>query len=209
MNAILKIALAVLPVILMTGCGAKPSPPKISKTDLNEAAPATGQADVSAPAIATTKPGQTTVPITGAFGWTLGAKKPVSMPDNSVGMSDNIPVTNAPPFKEVQLSWLKDGTIYQIITWVDLNHLATVERALNDKYGPPGERALNSEEIEAKYISRVSIWTNAGCTIELSVGGGGGDESSLSYCDKALENKRFDEAMDENERRAKNLAPKL
>jgi hypothetical protein len=45
--------------------------------------------------------------------------------------------------------------------------------------------------------------------VELEVQGGGGDESSLSYCNKALNDKWFQEAADENARRAKNLAPKL
>jgi hypothetical protein len=213
-NGKLKIALGLGLVILMPGCGAKSSPAKTQNTESKAAEPATNQA--AAPEAEKPKPGQTTVPITGAFGWTLGAKKPLSIPDNPIGMSDNVPVTNVPPFKEVKLFWLKDGTIYEIITWVDLYHFADVERALNDKYGPPADlrtpaefKAWGVPFLDDLAKGRVLLWTNAGCTVELEVQGGGGDESSLSYCNKALNDKWFQEAADENARRAKNLAPKL
>jgi hypothetical protein len=217
MNIKFKIAIALLPVILMASCGRKSSPAKLHNTESKATEPLVGQSDVSAPAPAKMNSGQTTVPITGALGWTLGAKKPISMSDNSIGMSDYIPVTNTPPFTQVQLSWLKDGTIYEIITWVNLNRFADVERALNDKYGPPADLRTQSEfkawavSVSAleDYNGRVLIWTNAGCTVELILNGGGGDESSLTYCNKALEQKWFDAAADENQRRARSLAPKL
>ncbi len=130
-------------------------------------------------------------------------------------MSEYIPVTNVPPFKELTLWWLKDGTIYQIITWVAFNQFTDAERALNDKYGPPADLRTSSEfkawgvSVADDYKGRVLLWTNADCTVELQVGGGGGDESSLTYCNKSLQQKWFEEAADENARRAKNLAPKL
>ncbi len=154
------------------------------------------------------------MPITGAFGWTLGAKAPSGIL-NDVGMSPYIPVTNAPPFKDVQLIGLKDGTIYQITTWVNLTGFADVESALNEKYGPPADLHKQSEfkawGVAAldDYKGRVLMWTNAGCTIELMLDGGGDGLSSLTYYSKLLDEKSFDEASEENARRAKNLAPKL
>jgi len=83
MNIKFKIAIVLLPVILMTGCGRKSSPATVHDTESTAAEPLAGQSGVSAPAPAKMKPGQTTVPITGALGWTLGGKRPVGMPESS------------------------------------------------------------------------------------------------------------------------------
>jgi hypothetical protein len=210
----LKIALGLMSVILVTGCGAKSSPAKIREPESIAGGHVPSQTDVSAPSAATSEPGLTTVRITGAFGWTLGDKKPLNMPDDSNGMSD-VPVTNAPPFKEVRLNGLKDGTIYEIVTWVDLNHFADVEGALNDKYGPPADLRTPAEfrawgvSVLDDYKGRVLIWTNTGCTVTVIVDANGNDESTLTYCNKFLADKWFEEAGADNQRRAKSLSPKL
>ena len=213
----LRISLALLPVILVTGCGAKSSPAKIQNTESTSIRPVPSHADVSAPVLAKIQLGQTTVPITGALGWVLGVKKPISMLDDPSGMSD-VPVTNAPPFTEARLLTLKDGTIYEIVTWVDLFHFPDVERALNDKYGPPADLRTTSdfkawgvsEAVLDDFKGRVLLWTNSGCTVELLVDQRNGNtESTLSYCNKPLQDRSFQETADENAGRASKLAPKL
>jgi len=83
-------------------------------------------------------------PIIGAFGWRLGDKAPNTL--NFRRTSDgpllaSLNTSQYPPFKEIVISTLDDGTIYQIIatTYGDemiMNYLE-IEKTLTLRYGNP------------------------------------------------------------------------
>lgn len=154
-------------------------------------------------------PGQTTVPITGAFGWVLGRKIPPErvnefriVLDYQYGVlldNDNV---STPPFKGVTVVGLKDGTIFEISADAASDEKQKVEAALEDKYGPG---VLNRW-----YTGFVVSWTNADCVIlEETWTNVDNYHISLRYRNETLYHQWIAARDASDKRAAGSLAPKL
>jgi len=100
--------------------------------------------DVPAPQTNAVAPKSNFQPITGAFGWTLGDKAPTTLglkrtSDGALMASQR--TSEYPPFKDIVLCALDDGTIYQIFATTSGDGMITdyleIEKTLKLRYGNP------------------------------------------------------------------------
>lgn len=141
-------------------------------------------------------PAQAKIPITGAFGFTLGEKLPEEY-ELKNGYS-YVDLTNAPPFASVQVACLSDRTIYTIIGH-GYSNLTEVVQALELKYGPGSFDYDKNHEYHR--------WTNSNCSLEADEFQQNSIE--VKYINNALQDKSFDEDHKASHDVATNLAPKL
>jgi predicted RNA-binding Zn-ribbon protein involved in translation (DUF1610 family) len=148
-------------------------------------------------------PRQTSVPITGAFGFTLGQKLPEEYQiKEAYGNTAFVDITNTPPFTSVQLACLSDRTIYTIIGHGCLNGTEVVQ-ALELKYGHDSfDYTTNSEH---------HSWTNGDCRLDATQNDYGkiGKLVEVRYTSRTLQQRSFDEDNKASHDVATNLAPKL
>jgi hypothetical protein len=182
---------------LACGCGPKAKPAQTPIPASVSSAPAPSNA---APVVTTLQPGRTTLPITGAFGWTLGNKIPVRLqhrrPDVTPGtFFADAANTNTPPFVNIGVDGLNDGTIYQIHAEVAGMQGDVVKAALEAKYGP--------ETIGKDGEGLFELWTNGDAEIRFRSG------FELEYRSISLARKSFLEYKADLHQSGAALAPKL
>jgi hypothetical protein len=179
MNSKMKIALALVPVILMAGCGDKPRvdkpKPRLSADEgTNQPTPA---ADESKTRLADPSP-----PITGAFGWTLGQKMPESIQLNFMEGTDlavySYKTSTNPPFETIVVGSIKDRTIYMIAGCTtntgSLQYDVLVD-ALNLKYGVAEDTRPNDVPTRT--------WLRPAAGHEVQIRNNSSEGISLSYVD--------------------------
>jgi hypothetical protein len=128
---------------------------------------------------------QTTVPITGAFGWTLGQKVPPEFElFQGWGWSDDNNHSNE-PFSNIQGSCLLDRTVYEIIGIADRSQASVIMGALETKYGPGGFGYTTNGEFET--------WVNGDCQVRTERFN---NIVTVTYKNMALEAKHSDEMSD-------------
>jgi hypothetical protein len=188
------IFVCVIAVALASGCGPKKKPIQQAEP----AAPTMPESALTpdaAPSPAALQPGQTTVPITGAFGWRLGEKIPHPRHGPSFTLYSDNANTNTPPFVRIEVTGLMDGTIWKISGDIDdpLQEDA-VKAALESKYGAC---AADHDGFGSFWL-----WKNGDGEIRLRTG-------RLEYSDRALAKKSQDEYETSLHQSGAALAPKL
>jgi DNA-directed RNA polymerase subunit RPC12/RpoP len=147
----------------------------------------------------TQHPAQAKIPITGAFNFTLGEKLPEGL-DLKDGYCFVMDYTNTPPFDRVQLGCLLDRTIYTI-TGYGWSNTEEVVKALQFKYG---EGSFYHDATSERYA-----WVNGQCRLTAEKFGEGLKDIRVTYENKTLMGRSFDESEKASHAVATNLAPKL
>lgn len=142
---------------------------------------------------------KTDIPITGAFGFTLGEKLPSELELND-GYCFINNYTDAPPFSTIQLACLPDRTIYTIIGHAYSNS-SEVVAALKSKYGP-------GEFYHTTNINAYN-WTNGDGRLNADKFGKYMDCIHVTYSSQSLQKRSFDELEKTSHATVTNLAPKL
>jgi hypothetical protein len=123
----------------------------------------------------------TSVPITGAFGWTLGDKLPSQFSlEQEHYHEDSDPRTA--PFASVDVACLQDRTVYSVAGTTDSSHRWEVKASLEDKYGFGGYSYDNNGE--------TYLWQNGDCQIMFQTFK---DIVIVTYFNASLENRHIDE----------------
>jgi hypothetical protein len=145
------------------------------------------------------KPRKTEVPITGAFGFTLGEKLPqqFNLEDGYCFVND---YSDAPPFTTIQLCCLADRTIYEIIGHGYSNSFEVLD-ALKLKYGQ------GSWDYSTNFAN--SGWFNADCILNALLTGKNHENIEVDYLSFTLRQRKFDESDKASHAAVTNLAPKL
>ena len=145
------------------------------------------------------QPARTTVPITNAFGWTLGETLP---PEFTLVQGLTIVAwnTSTPKYEHCVIACLKDRTIYSITGVMDSIQGAFTMKMLESKYGPGGQPYDPDP-----YSEFSETWTNGDFLLQINQYK---NTVSVTYENTALHHKHWNEIRDEEHRAGSNLVPR-
>ena len=144
-------------------------------------------------------PAQTSVPITGAFGWVLGEKVPAQFDlFEGYGWADDNNHTNQ-PFSNIQGSCCYDRTVYEINGTAGRSQAEVIMAALETKYGRGGfGYTTNYDQFEK--------WCHGDCQLEVHTFK---EIVTVTYKNMALQARHSEERQTRDNAASSNLSSHL